>query len=146
MKIKVKANRHVVGLKRGQTGWVEDSRKVQSLIRVGYLVRVQDLELPEMISAGFSDEPLPEIPEKNYGPDSTELVDYEPALFRQPVSDDFGKTYNVVPFDEEDEADLALAHARLEDDSGVRVSLDDVLDEFGMTREELEAYTDPDES
>lgn len=130
MKIKVKANRHVVGLRRGETGWVEDSRKVQSLIRVGYLVRVQEFELP-LMSASFDDQPLPEVPEWAYGPESIELVDYDPHYFR----DD----------DEDDAYLLALAESRLDDD-GNRVPFDEVLDEFGITREELEAYTDPDES
>jgi hypothetical protein len=128
MKIKVKANRHVVGLKRGETGWVEDSRKVQSLIRVGYLVRIQEIELP-LMSADFDDEPhalWSEVKEeREYGPESTKLVDYEPEYFR-------------------DDADLALAESRLADDGGNRISLDDVLDRFGVTREEL-AQLDPDE-
>jgi hypothetical protein len=131
MKIKVRANRHVVGLKRGQTGWVEDSRKVQSLIRVGYLVRIQEIELP-LMSADFDDEPhalWSEVKEeREYGPSATKLVDYEPEYFR----------------DYEDDADLALAESRLADDGGNRISLDDVLDRFGVTREEL-AQLDPDE-
>lgn len=38
----------------------------------------------------------------------------------------------------EDEADLALAVARLATDDGDCVSLDDVLAELGITRENLE--------
>ena len=136
MKIKVKANRHVVGLRRGETGWVEDSRKVQSLIRVGYLVRIQDLELP-LMSADFDDEPLPEVPESRvvqwnqlraeldvddeklatqreytdsviedhnakYGPESVELVDFEPAYFREAYDESMAEEGPNIPWSEID--------------------------------------------
>lgn len=120
MQIKVKANRHVMGLRRGQTGWVEDSKKVQSLIRVGYLVRIQEIELP-LISADFDDEP--QVSED---------------FFAEPVSDDFGLTYNVDPDVLEDAFDLAVAEARMETDGGRRIPFDDVLDELGVTREDLD--------
>jgi hypothetical protein len=114
MEIKVKANRHV-----------------------GYLSLVQDYELPEIISAGFNDddfvdEPLPEIPEEAYGPESVKLVDHQPEYFRE--------------FDDEADAYfLEMAQSRLDDD-GNRIPFDEALEMFGITREELEAYTDPDES
>jgi hypothetical protein len=132
MEIKVRANRHVMGLRRGEVGWVEDNKKARSLIRVGYLSLIQDYELPEIISAGFNDEPLPEIPEEAYGPDSVKLVDYQPEYFRE--------------FDDEADAYfLEMAQSRLDDD-GNRIPFDEALEMFGITREELEAYTDPDES
>jgi len=44
---------------------------------------------------------------------------------------------------EEDLGLLALALVRTVTDDGSRISLDDLLDEFGLTREEL-AHVDPD--
>jgi hypothetical protein len=44
---------------------------------------------------------------------------------------------------EDDLADLALAEARVLTDSGERVSLDEMLERFGYTREQLRALPDP---
>ena len=44
---------------------------------------------------------------------------------------------------DDDLADLALAEARVLTDSGERFSLDEVLERFGYTREQLRALPDP---